>query len=122
MGKTKITLGGEGGITYFRPKDLEIDQMITGTYLGTVTDSFSNTGHKLRLTDGSTGVINGAGKLNALLELVSVGSAIEVVYKGKSTIESGKWKGKAAHDFDVFVDDAAVSADSAPKSVLPFSE
>jgi len=124
MAKTKVTLSDEG-IIYFRPKDLKVGQTISGEYLGTIVDRFNNTGHKIKLTDGSMGILNGAGQLNALLAKVSVGSSIDVVYQGKNVMSKGQFKGAEAHSFDVYseaVESADTSATETPSDDnLPFS-
>lgn len=124
MAKTKVTLSGEG-ITYFRPKDLKVGETISGEYLGTIVDRFQNTGHKLKLADGSIGILNGAGQLNALLAKVAVGSSIDIVYQGKNVMTKGQFKGAQAHSFDVYteaVEDSDTPAvETSSDDNLPFS-
>ena len=111
MAKQQIKLG-EGKTTYFRPKEMTEGQKISGKYVGTLTDNYENLCHKLILENGETGIINGSGKLNALLERVASGTNIDVVFKGKSEIQSGKWKGTMAYDYDLFADELAATEGS----------
>jgi len=115
MAKTQITLGG-GGVTYVRPNLMKVGEKISGTYLGSEEDRFEKLGHKVRASDGSLKIINGTGQLDALLERVTVGSEIDVTYKGKNKIENGQWKGTEAHTFEVYADRPVVNAPKVPDS------
>jgi len=118
MSKKQITLG-ENKATYFRPKELKVGQKISGKYVGSITDNFENLCHKLILTDGNTGIINGSGKLNALFERIESGTLVDVVFKGQSEIQNGKWKGTMAYDYDLFADESVAVATGSDDGV-PF--
>ena len=109
MAKEKVTLGEGGGITYIKPGSLESGTTIAGTYLGLTSnaDQFGKRNHRIKSSDGSSLVINSTGKLDKLMEKVSAGSEVEIVYLGKTKIQTGPQAGKQAHNFDVFVTGAA---------------
>lgn len=102
MGREQVMLS-KGDTTYIKPKDLKVGTTISGTYRGSFEDKYEKLNHKIGQDDGTTKVINGTGLLNALLEKVAVGAKVDIVYKGKSQITSGQYKGTDSHSFDVFV-------------------
>lgn len=109
MGREQITLGDGAQITYIKPSELVKGAVIEGTYLGRTknADQFGKLNHRITLADGTSAIINAAGKLDRLMEKVEAGSDVEIVYLGKDEIQSGEHAGKKAHNFDVFVTGAA---------------
>lgn len=105
MSKTQVKLTG-GDVTYFRAKEMNIGQKVSGKYVKQLIDKFGNPAYKLILEDGNTGIVNSTGQLAALMEKVAIGSNIEVIYQGKTEIENGKWAGTDAHVFELFADSA----------------
>jgi len=101
MGKTQVKLTDED-VTYLRAKDMDVGQKIVGKYLKQITDKFKKPGYKLQLEDGSTAILNSTGQLAALFEKVPIGADVEVIYQGKTMIESGEWAGEKAHVFELF--------------------
>jgi hypothetical protein len=100
----EVSLGG-GDTTFVKPKDMTKGQTFEGTLKKVLTSEYGPT-FILETTDGDIG-INSSGKLTRLMEHVSPGSQLRIVYNGKTRIEKGQNKGKDAHDFKVFVADAA---------------
>lgn len=124
MSRTQVKLSEGGTTSYVKAKDLKAGTTISGIFRGTFEDKFEKLNHRLEQADGSTIVINGTTQLNNLIAKVSEGTKLDVVYKGKSTIKSGKYAGKEAHSFDVFtVGDAgkpAAAVKSSKASEFPF--
>lgn len=118
MKKVSLGSGAEGAVTYVKAKDLSSGTKISGTYIRSFVDQFENLGHTITLADGNTTIINGTGKLDKLLAEVPKGSLVEITYLGKVTLNKGKLKGKAIHDFEVSYDDSAI-AKAAVNSELP---
>ena len=57
--------------------------------------------------EGGEAVLNSANKLNYLVEnFLTPGMKCRVVYVGKFIVTKGKYQGKEAHDFELFVDDS----------------
>ena len=83
------------------------DILVEGKYIGTVPNKFNadKPNFEFKPSNGEANVVlNSAGKLNYLMDsYVQVGDEVQVVYNGKSMIESGPMKGKEAHDFEVLV-------------------
>jgi hypothetical protein len=115
MAKTKISLGGDS-TTYFRPNQMKAGDTVSGIYQGFFTDRYQKRAHKIQLANGTQGVINGSAQLDKLLEQVEVGDSVEVIYRGLKKMTSGKFPGKDAHTFDVFVDDESVAKPAARKA------
>lgn len=59
--------------------------------------------HKVRTAEGLI-ALPGAAQLNNGLSKVPKGAQVQVVYNGKTTIETGKFAGKQAHSFQVASD------------------
>jgi len=105
MGKVQVKLG-DGDVTYFRAKEMNIGQKVSGKYVKQITDKFGNPAYKIILEDGTTGILNSTGQLASLFEKVALGSDVDVVYQGKTEIETGKWAGTDAHVFELFAEDS----------------
>ena len=106
MSKTQVKLTDDN-VTYFRAKELKVGQKIVGKYVKQIEDKYGHPCFKLVLTDGTTGIINYTGQLAALFEKVAIGTDVEVIYQGKTVIESGKWAGEEAHIFELCMEDAS---------------
>jgi len=104
---------------------------IKATYLGSFTGGkYNSTTHYLKLTEGSLSVKNnddtvkavagnkiglsGTKILNALLEQVAHGSAIEIKYSGMKEFTTKKGETAREAQFKLYADDAPVEVDSAP--------
>lgn len=95
--------------------------VLIGTYKGSQTDDYDKPNWLIEVEDaqfsnakaakklmpkGDEKVVvglNSTGKLDAAMEQAEIGDVIQVEYKGMSTIEKGKYKGKDAHDIEVDV-------------------
>ena len=97
-------------LTFLKPSEMEIDQEVTGRYIDAKKDQFGGLGYKLETADGTI-VVNGSGQLDALMGKVDPGENITIVYKGTTKLKSGKFKGKDAHQFELFINEAS-EADS----------
>ena len=106
----QITLGG-GDTVYLKPSELTPGYEIAGQFVKTLTNDFGET-YIIATEDGDVG-LNSTGKLKKLMAHVSPGSALKIVYKGKTKITKGAMKGKDAHDFDVFVSTANLTSPQA---------
>ncbi len=77
---------------------------ILGTYQGSFTDkTYGKVTHKVKTDAGLVG-LPGCAQLNKLLEQVADGATVQVIYRGKNEIQSGKYAGKHAHSFIVNAD------------------
>lgn len=112
MAKIEVNLGG-GNTTYYRPSELEAGTVISGRYAGTIIDQFKNNCYKLAQNDGSTKVVNGAGKLHKLMASVPMGAEVDITYLGTVVPDKGKLAGKTLHDFKVAYD-ASNTVQAAP--------
>lgn len=95
-----------GETRFVKPNEMEEGQIVSGILTKAVQGEYGMT-YYLRQTDGSTVGLNGSGQLDKLMEQVAEGTAIEITYQGQEKIKSGKFKGKAAHQFEVIVFDDA---------------
>lgn len=108
----RVIGGSEDIIAYYRftaPKVpnaksrvLAKGDTFTGTYDGKF-ESKTYAGqytHKVRTAEGLIG-LPGCTQLNNYLGKVSEGTEVQVVYRGKNTIETGRFAGKEAHSFQV---------------------
>lgn len=92
--------------------------VLIGTYKGSQTDSYDKPNWLVEVEDaqftdkkaakklmvsGEKIIIglNSTGKLDVAMEQVEIGDMVQIEYKGMSTIEKGKYKGKDAHDVEV---------------------
>lgn len=99
----------------YRPwRDWEVGDVLIGTYITQKTDNFDKPNWLVKVEDAQfakvkegkklVGLViglNSSGKLDKAMEGVSEGDMIQVTYNGLSEIESGKYKGKEAHDIEV---------------------
>jgi len=97
------------GIDYIRPSKLaeegKTGVILEGEYLGTVLNPLSKKNDfKFKTNDGIS-IINNTGGLAVRMSQVNPGTLCQVVYNGKTKIESGDYKGKEAHQFNVLVED-----------------
>lgn len=100
--------------TYRAWGEWDVGDIIVGTFKGEQTDQydkpnwlldveeafFTNKKEQKRIKGQILGM-NSSGKLDAAMKDVEEGDMIQVEYKGMSTIEKGKYKGKDAHDIEV---------------------
>ena len=90
---------------YFKYKECESGDVLVekGEYMGSGTDKFGNPNHNFKELDSDVvKCLNSAGGLNYAVENHLVeGDVCRVVYKGKTTLETGKFEGKDCHTFDV---------------------
>lgn len=100
-----------GNLTFIRPSKLteeDVDSvLVEGTFIESMPNHYDNSrdDFKLEKEDGSAVVINGAGNLGYRMKLVSPGDYIQIIYRGKQEITSGKMKGREAHTFDIMKSD-----------------
>lgn len=105
--------------TYRKWNEWDSGDILIGTYKGSQTDNYDKPNWLVEVEDaqftnakaakklmpkGDEKVVvglNSSGKLDQAMEQVEIGDVIQVEYKGMSTIEKGKYKGKDAHDIEV---------------------
>lgn len=103
---------------YRKWNEWDVGDILIGTYKGSQTDNYDKPNWLIEVEDaqfsnakdakklmpkGGEKVIiglNSAGKLDGALEQIEIGDMVQIEYKGMSEIESGKFKGKDAHDID----------------------
>lgn len=104
--------------TYRKWNEWDVGDILIGTYKGSQTDNYDKPNWLIEVEDaqfsnakaakklmpkGDEKVIvglNSAGKLDQAMEQLEIGDMVQVEYKGMSTIEKGKFKGKDAHDIE----------------------
>jgi hypothetical protein len=96
----KVSFGG-GDTHYVKPSELTKGYAIEGQFVKTLTNEFGDT-YIINTADGEVG-LNSTKQLSKLMSVVSPGSMLRIVYQGKETIKKGQYKGKQAHNFEVFV-------------------
>jgi hypothetical protein len=105
--------------TYRKWSEWDAGDILIGTYKGSQTDSYDKPNWLVEVEDAQftnakvakkllpkgdekTVIgLNSSGKLDAAMEQVEIGDMVQIEYKGMSTIEKGKYKGKDAHDIEV---------------------
>lgn len=116
----------------YRPwKEWDTGDIIVGTYKGSQTDNYDKPNWLVEvveafLTDkklekklkGQIVGLNSNGKLDKAMEECEPGDMVQIEYKGMSTIEKGKYKGKDAHDVEVDL----VEEDDGEESDVDFDE
>lgn len=111
--RSKKKVSGVRG-TFRKWSDYTEDDYIIGKYVQSGTDNYGNPSWTVMVLDAELEdkkfaksimdqnlVLNSAGQLNKAMEKVEEGQIVKVTYKGTSTIEKGKYKGKEAHLHDV---------------------
>lgn len=98
---------GLGEINFIRPSKLTDEDVDSVLVEGTFVESMPNNYIKDKLdfkfqTEAGIAVLNGAGNLQYKMRNVNPGEIIQVVYLGKQEMQKGPFKGKSAHNFDVF--------------------
>lgn len=75
-----------------------------GEYLGTTEGKYGIQHRYLEVSSGAEKVLNSAGQLNYIMDSkVDEGDVVDVVFKGKTILESGPFKGKEANNFAVSI-------------------
>lgn len=100
----------------YRPwKEWQTGDIIIGIFKGSQTDNYDKPNWLVEIVEaffpskpklaaklkGQILGLNSNGKLDKAMEGVEPGDMVQVEYKGMSTIEKGKYKGKDAHDVEV---------------------
>jgi hypothetical protein len=105
-------LGTSGSFVKARGwKDWKNDDFVIGEFDNVDhTDKFGNLIYGIKVQEssfdavkGSVVHINSGGNLKNLMNEVSLGDVIKVVYKGKVKIPKGKWTGTMTHDISVLL-------------------
>lgn len=112
---------GTGSRSYIKYAECEPeDVLVEGYYVGEETSKFKNQVYIFKQKEDSSVVcLNAAGKLTKWIEEeVETGYLVKIVYKGKTTIANGPMAGKAAHDFEFFIDDEQSGAVSKANQFL----
>lgn len=104
---------------YRKWNEWDAGDILIGTFKGSQTDNYDKPNWLIEVEDaqfanskeakklmpkGDEKIVvglNSSGKLDQAMEQVEIGDMIQVEYKGMSTIEKGKYKGKDAHDIEV---------------------
>lgn len=105
---------------YRKWSEWDTGDILIGTYKGSQTDSYDKPNWLIEVEDAQFGDkkaakklnpnadgekniigLNSSGKLDAAMDKVEIGDMVQIEYKGMSTIEKGKYKGKDAHDIEV---------------------
>ena len=94
-----------GETRFVKPNEMTEGQTISGVLTRATEGDYGMTYYN-RQEDGTTVGLNGSGQLDKLMEQVAENDSIEVTYQGQEKIKSGKFKGKAAHQFEVVVFDS----------------
>lgn len=93
----------EGGRhTYIKISGLKAGDEFTGVYKHSDRDMTYNKLQHYFDVNGSSFVYNGAGQLDKFMEKVPQGALVKIIYKGSEVIGKGPYKGKPAHQFQVF--------------------
>lgn len=80
------------------------DVIVDGVYAGTIPSQYEP-GFQYKFKEGESDVvISPAGQLRHRMASVQEGDKVEIVYRGQEKISKGKFAGKDAHQFKVFVD------------------
>lgn len=80
---------------------LNAGDSVAGVYTGSNIDSYEKNAYSIKLADGKTQVVTGAGNLDRQMGNVAPGTYVEIKYNGKQEMTSGQWKGKQSHNFSV---------------------
>ena len=102
-----------GHKNYFKYSECYPGQILVeaGTFIGS-EDGRYGIQHEYRLASGEIVVLNSAGHLNWQLEHYGkTGGVYNVVYLGTDVLESGAFKGKTAHKFDLQFDDGVEASE-----------
>jgi hypothetical protein len=95
-----------GKMKYYKYSECTPGQVLVenGVYLGSEEGKFGIQ-HLFREEDGSKVCLNSAGHLNYLIDESAVpGMKCRVTYAEKVLLDSGSFKGKEAHNFDLDID------------------
>jgi hypothetical protein len=101
--------GAGSSIEFIRPSQLTEEDngrvVLEGVFIETLPNHYDDTkvDYKVEKEDGSMAVINGAGNLGYRMKSISPGDLVQITYEGKQEITNGKFKGRAAHSFDVLI-------------------
>lgn len=90
-----------GDIIVGKYKGSQIDNYDKPNWLIEVEEAFFGDKKEQKKVIGQVMGLNSSGKLDAAMKKVEIGEMVQIEYKGMSTIEKGKFKGKDAHDIDV---------------------
>lgn len=96
-------------INFIRPSKLSGEDvgkvLVEGTFLESLPNHFDDTKSDFKFENekGGSIIINGAGNLGYRMREVSPGQLVQIIYQGKQEIQTGKMKGRSAHNFDVLV-------------------
>ncbi len=107
--KTFKSVTGESTLEFIRPSQLAEEgftgQVLEGVYLGAIPNQLDSSkwDYKFETGEGKTVIVNSTGSLAYKMKEVSVGSLVQLIYKGKDEIKKGARAGKMAHNFDVLV-------------------
>lgn len=74
---------------------------VAGVLEGSEEDNYGKTAYSIKLGNGKTQVVTGAGNLGRQLASVAKGTYVQITYNGKQEMKSGQWKGKESHNFTV---------------------
>lgn len=86
-------------------KQLLKDMEVLGIYEGTlITKKYQKTYFKIR-TSGGLVAVPSATQLTNLMKKVPQGAEVQIIYRGKNTVEKGQYAGKEAHGFIVNASD-----------------
>jgi len=114
-----VQVGGKS--TFRKYDDWDAGDQVAGKLVQISSDKFGKPAYVLQVTEamfaktseqpavGSLFTLNSAGGLQYKITQVggvSIGDIMGVEYNGKAVVETGKWKGKACHDMDFFIQKA----------------
>ena len=97
---------GRGSRTYIKlAEQSDGDVLVEGYYVGDEEGKYGKSYIFRQQADDSVVGFNQTGKLTKWIEEnVVTGDLVKIVYRGKQTMESGKFAGKPVHDFDFYID------------------
>lgn len=116
-----IRIGG-GNVTYVKLSELKPGVSFEGIYTEkTAPDTYGKLGYRIA-GDTETYHLNGTGQLDKLMSQISVGAHVRIVYNGTIVMKKGKFKGKEAHQFELFAAPSALQKVSAPAAAAASSD
>lgn len=106
----------DGELNFVRPSkltDADIGRTVAaGVYEGNLPNKFDDTklDYKIRASNGDLTIVNSCGSIASQMAKIEVGTYVELLYKGKAPIKTGKMQGKPAHSFVVLMEDTQETA------------
>jgi len=131
MAYKKVETSGSSDRKFVNLKDASKgDVLLEGLYKGLKPSNGRYGGEDcvFQTSEGTDTYIGASGQLLYLVQELSAGDFVKLVYNGKEEIKKGKWKGSMAHAFEMYVDEerkgkvpeASASNETTDEDDLPF--